>query len=90
MVSMQNRAWRKSITTGGTSREFYASDGVTDENFTLPSVTYVFAMTIPENTFSAGAPAAIPCIFKIQSRYCFSQRRLDINNLVDSMITTRV
>jgi hypothetical protein len=47
-------------------------------------------MTIPESTFAEGSPAAIPCIFKITTEFCFSQRRVDINDLVTSMISTRV
>jgi hypothetical protein len=46
-------------------RELYAADGPGNENFTLPSVTFVYALTIPENTFEAGSVTAIPCVFKI-------------------------
>lgn len=67
MVSMQQRAWRKSIEAGGVNREIYAADGSTDENFTLPSTTYVFALTIPEGTFDQNSAPAIPCIFKIST-----------------------
>jgi hypothetical protein len=73
LVSMQNRAWRKSISTDGTSvREIYAADGASDDNFTLPSVTFVFGLTIPENTFTTASVNAVPCVFKIRTGYCFS------------------
>lgn len=90
LVSMQNRAWRKTIGAGISQRELYAADGGTDENFTLPSVTFVFGVTIPENTFEAGSVDALPCVFKIRTSYCFSQRRTDITTLVSDMVAGRL
>jgi hypothetical protein len=50
-MAMTDRCWRKTIAAGVSTREFYPSDGATDENFVVPSVTTAFQFTIPENTF---------------------------------------
>ncbi len=88
---MQNRAWRKSLDSAGTTvRELYAADGPGNENFTLPSVTFVYGLTIPENTFASGSVTAIPCVFKIKTQYCFSQRRLNIDALVSGLVESKI
>jgi hypothetical protein len=43
-----------------------------------------FAVTIPESVFSAGSSSPFVLgIFKIRSTYLFSQRRTNIQDLVD-------
>lgn len=84
---MTDRAWRKTLDAGGVGREFYPSDGSTNEDFVVPSVTMAFQIAIPENRFAAtGSTDLIIGIFKTQATYCFSQRRTDIGNLVDARV----
>jgi hypothetical protein len=43
-----------------------------------------YAVTIPEGTFDASAGAFVLGIFKIATKYKFSQRRTDIEDLVEN------
>lgn len=42
-----------------------------------------YAVTIPEGTFGAGAGAFVLGLFKVKTMYKFSQRRTDIEDLVN-------
>jgi len=87
MVSNSTRAWRQTISqTGGTQREIYPTDSSTElnQNECLPSMVRAYAVTIPEGTFDASAGAFVLGIFKIATKYKFSQRRPDIEDLVEN------
>jgi hypothetical protein len=71
-MAMTDRCWRKTISSGVSTREFYPSDGSTDENFVVPSVTTAFQFTIPENTFQAGSGNFVFGLFKTKAHYVFS------------------
>jgi len=82
-MAMTDRAWRKSISSGTTEREFYPSDQTPgNEGFVLPSMTTIFEITIPENTFVAQASRYVVGLVKTSAHYEFSQRRTDIVQLV--------
>jgi hypothetical protein len=83
-MAMTDRCWRKTISSGVSTREFYPSDGSTDENFVVPSVTTAFQFTIPENTFQAGSGSFVFGLFKTKAHYVFSQRRTDIGDIVET------
>lgn len=72
----------------GTGRELYPTDSFAadpNQNIQLPSLTRAFAVTIPENVFVAGSSSPFVLgIFKIRTTYLFSQRRTDIQNLIDA------
>jgi hypothetical protein len=77
-MAMTDRCWRKTLSFGISSREFYPTDGATNADFVVPSVTTVFQFTIPENTFAANAGDFVIGVFKTKANYVFSQRRTDI------------
>jgi len=43
-----------------------------------------YAVTIPAGTFDAGAGTFVLGLFKIATKYKFSQRRTDIEDLVEN------
>lgn len=71
LVAMQTRAWRKTITAGSTTqREPYVTTSSTanlDQVEVIPSKTYVFGVTIPENQFTASSPPPVIAIFEIRT-----------------------
>jgi hypothetical protein len=82
-MAMTDRCWRKSINVSGTGREFYPTDGAaTNEEFVLPSMSTAFQVTIPEGTFAPGAGNFVLALFKTRANYKFSQRRVDISDLI--------
>jgi len=89
LVAMSNRAWRQTINVGGTGREIYPTDGTAtepDELTKLPTLVKSFVVTVPENTFSANTGRFIIGVLEFKARYKFSQRRTDINDLVDERV----
>jgi len=87
MISNSTRAWRQTISlSGGTQRELYPTDASpnVNQNECLPSMVRAYAVTIPQGTFDGGAGTFVLGIFKIATRYKFSQRRTDIEDLVEN------
>jgi hypothetical protein len=85
MVSNSTRAWRQTIDqTGGTQRELYPTNASADfnQNECLPSMVRAYAVTIPAGTFDPAAGTFVLGIFKLATKYMFSQRRTDIEDLV--------
>lgn len=68
---MQTRAWRKTIASGSTTtREPYVTDNATtnlNQNDVIPSKTYVFGVSVPENRFSAVSPPPIIAIVEVRT-----------------------
>jgi hypothetical protein len=79
-----NRCWRQSLVAGTLVREDYPTDGPLAEDFTLPSQTAVFQVTIPNGIFAAGIGAVVLGVFKTRVNYKFSQRRGDIQDVVNT------
>lgn len=87
MVSNSTRAWRQTLDqAGGTQRELYPTNASPDinQNQCLPSMVRAYAVTIPAGTFDAGAGTFVLGLFKIATKYKFSQRRTDIEDLVEN------
>ena len=42
LITMTDRAWRKTRTPGSSAREFYPTDGPDATDFVLPSIVQVF------------------------------------------------
>lgn len=72
LFAMTDRAWRKTITPGLTTRELYPTDGAGNADYVLPSMTTMFEITIPENTFAANSGLFIVGLFKTRAQYVFS------------------
>jgi hypothetical protein len=73
LMSNTDRAWRKSISDITLSaREFYPTETTDNTQFTLPSLTTIFEVTVPENTFGAQAGDFVLALFKTQANVCFS------------------
>jgi hypothetical protein len=90
LMSMSDRAWRNSIdSTGSGVRELYPTDGISsptvgiNELFKLPSMVRVFQVTVPQSTFGAGSGAFVLGLIKFRTAYMFSQRRVNIGDLVN-------
>lgn len=84
---MTDRCWRKSIADPAVSmdREQYPTDGSSTEDFVLPSQTSAFQVTVPENRFAENSGPFVLAIFRARVHYAFSQRRTDINQLVEDV-----
>lgn len=85
-MAMSNRAWRNTLDASGTGvRELYPTNQVSsvpNENAKLPSLSRIFAVTVPEGTFGAGAGSFVLGVLRFRTTYMFSQRRTDISDLL--------
>ena len=90
LMAMTDRCWRKTLAPGTSAREFYPSDGPDVEDFVVPSLTTVFQFTVPSGTFAAASGAFVVGAIKLRTEYVFSQRRTDINDLLQQQMTPPV
>lgn len=60
-----------------------------EQFFKLPSIVKAFAVTIPSGTFEPGSGAFVLGILEFKAHYIFSQRRTDINDLVEGIVSVR-
>jgi hypothetical protein len=59
-----------------------------DQNLKLPSMTRAFQITVPKDTFDAGAGNFVFALMRLRTTYVFSQRRTNIRDLLESKINT--
>lgn len=93
-MAMTDRCWRKTIANPSASnaREFYPTDNGSSltEDFVVPSQVSVFQVTIPEGKFDANSGDFVLGIFKTRANYMFSQRRVDIGDLLATQVKREI
>lgn len=74
LLSMTDRAFRKTISGVTNIRELYPTESAADVNaeFTLPALVSIYEVTVPQGTFGAQAGAFVLGLFKTEARYLFS------------------